>query len=102
MRWSHYEQELDQCYSDEWDCPTDSAKFLKKKESERVYLFLTGLDKIFDEVQSRILGRKPVSTLREAFLEIRREETRRRGMMSSQVTAPIVVENSAFAVAKKE
>ncbi|XP_040950839.1 uncharacterized protein [Gossypium hirsutum] len=71
-------QELDQCYNDEWECPGDGVKAMKKEENERAYLFLAGLNKEFDEVRSRILGKKPLPKLRDIFSEVRREETRRK------------------------
>ncbi|KAK5785059.1 hypothetical protein PVK06_039604 [Gossypium arboreum] len=74
-------QELDQCYNDEWECPGDGVKAMKKEENERAYLFLAGLNKKFDEVISRILGKKPLPKLREFFSEVRREETRRKVML---------------------
>ncbi|XP_040940733.1 uncharacterized protein [Gossypium hirsutum] len=73
--------ELDQCYNDEWECPGDGVKAMKKEENERAYLFLAGLNKEFDEVRSRILGKKPLPKLREIFSEVRREETRRKVML---------------------
>ncbi|XP_075088312.1 uncharacterized protein LOC142170326 [Nicotiana tabacum] len=60
-------QELDQCYNDEWECPMDSVKAMKKEENERVYLFLAGLNQGFDEVRSRILEKKSLPSLRETF-----------------------------------
>ncbi|KAK3017341.1 hypothetical protein RJ639_007522 [Escallonia herrerae] len=83
-------QELDQCYNDEWVCPSDCVKIMKKEECDRVYLFLAGLNRDFDEVRSRILGKKPLPSLREAFSEIRREETRRKVMLTNLNPKPAV------------
>ncbi|KAK3025234.1 hypothetical protein RJ639_044582 [Escallonia herrerae] len=58
---------------------SDSVKVMKKEECDLVYLFLAGLNRDFDEVRSRILGKIPLPSLCEAFSEIRREETRRKG-----------------------
>ncbi|KAK5819583.1 hypothetical protein PVK06_024596 [Gossypium arboreum] len=62
-------QELDQCYNDEWECPEDGVKAMKKEENERAYLFLAGLNKEFYEVRSRILGKKSLPKLRKIFSE---------------------------------
>ena len=63
-------QELDQCYNGEWDCPTNSVKIMKKEENDNVYLFLAGLNRDLDEVEARILGKKPLPSLHETFSEI--------------------------------
>lgn len=89
-------QELDQFYGDEWECTRDSVKIKKKEESDRVYLFLAGLNKVFDEARSRILSRKPLPSLREVFSEIRRDETRRNVMLKSNVKPFDDVETSAL------
>ena len=64
-------QELDLCYEDDWECPANSVKHKKREENERVYNFLTGLNQELDEVRGRILGRKPLPSLREVFSEVR-------------------------------
>ena len=37
-------QELDLCYDDEWDCPSDSVRYMKWMEYDRVYVLLAGLN----------------------------------------------------------
>ena len=74
-------QELDLCYDDDWECSADSVKHKKREENERVYNFLAGLNQELDEVRGRILGRKPLPSLREVFSEVRREEARRKVMI---------------------
>ena len=96
-------QELEQCYNDEWECTGDSVKAMKKEESDRVYLFLAGLNKEFDEVRSRILSKNPLPTLRETFSEVRREETRRKVMLKPDLnTDQKGMESSALVVKKEE
>ena len=75
-------QELDLCYEDEWDCPNDSVRHRKREENDRVYVFLAGLNQNLDEVRGRILGRKPLPFIREVFSEVRREEARRKVMLT--------------------
>ncbi|RVW39537.1 Retrovirus-related Pol polyprotein from transposon RE1 [Vitis vinifera] len=75
-------QELDLCYEDEWDCPNDSVRHKKREENDRVYVFLAGLNHNLDEVRGRILGRKPLPSIREVFSEVRREEARRKVMLT--------------------
>nr|XP_027078684.1 uncharacterized protein LOC113701961 [Coffea arabica] len=87
-------QELDLCYEDEWDCRADSVRYKKREENDRVYVFLAGLNQELDEVRGRILGRKPLPSIREVFSEVRREESRRKVMLKSK--AEDEVETSAL------
>ncbi|RVX01288.1 Retrovirus-related Pol polyprotein from transposon TNT 1-94 [Vitis vinifera] len=52
-------------------------------EGKRVFKFLLGLNKNLDEIRGRIMGVKPLPSLREAFSEVRREESRKNLMMGS-------------------
>ncbi|XP_052190532.1 uncharacterized protein LOC127800131 [Diospyros lotus] len=52
----------------------DSTKYSKMIEKDRMFDFLHGLNYDLDEVRGRILGTKPLPSLREAFAEVRREE----------------------------
>ena len=72
---------MDHCYEDEWNCHTDSVQYKKREENDRVYVFLAGLNQELDEVRGRILGRKPLPSIREVFSEVHREETRRNVML---------------------
>ena len=36
-------QELDQCYDDVWENANDLARFKKREENDRVYMFLAGV-----------------------------------------------------------
>lgn len=73
-------QELDLCYEDDWDCTANSFRHKKRKENDGVYVFLAGLNQELDKVRDRILGRKPLPSIRDIFSEVRREETRRKVM----------------------
>ena len=48
-----------------------------------------GLNKSLDEVRGRLLGTKPLPSLREVFSEVHREESRKRVMMGSPNAAHI-------------
>ncbi|XP_030442099.2 uncharacterized protein LOC115664291 [Syzygium oleosum] len=90
-------QELDQCYDDTWKSPTDCKRQMKREENDRVYMFLAGLNRSLDEVRGRILGRKPLPSIREVFSEVRREESRRRIMLhDSETSVSSISENSAL------
>jgi hypothetical protein len=54
----------------------------KREENDRVYVFLAGLNHNLDEVRGRILCRKPLLSIREVFSEVRREEARRKVMLT--------------------
>lgn len=75
-------QEIDLFYDVEWACPFDAEKYKKLLEKERTFDFLHGLTPDLDEVRGRLLGVKPFLTLRESFDEVRREESRKRVMLT--------------------
>ncbi|KZV37837.1 hypothetical protein F511_10867 [Dorcoceras hygrometricum] len=79
-------QELDLCYDDKWECKHECLKYHKRMEGDRVYVFLAGLNRDLDEVRGRILGRNPLPSLVEVFAEVRREEGRRKIMLSSKLS----------------
>lgn len=59
----------------------DSTLFKKMLEKDRVFEFLVRLNADLDEVRGRILGKEPLTSTREVFLEVRRGESRKMGMM---------------------
>ncbi|XP_073062852.1 uncharacterized protein [Primulina eburnea] len=77
-------QELDQHYDDVWESKEDFARQKKREENDRVYVFLAGMNHDLDEVKGRILGRRPLPSIREVFSEIRQEESRKK-VMNNQV-----------------
>ncbi|XP_024024880.1 uncharacterized protein LOC112092581 [Morus notabilis] len=83
-----------------WESPSDGNRYRQIIEKKRVFKFLMGLNKDLDEVRGRILGTKPLPSLREAFSEVRREESRKKvmlGTLNNQPTAA-ATEGSALAV----
>ncbi|KAF7822121.1 Retrovirus-related Pol polyprotein from transposon TNT 1-94 [Senna tora] len=66
-----------------------------KQEQKRLYKFLMGLTNSFEEVRSRILGRNTLPSLKEAFSEVRCEESRKKINHLSTTKSPL--ENSAMA-----
>lgn len=78
-----YWQQLDVLNTLTWSCSADGKQYKRLLETDRIYKFLLGLNQDLDEVRVRILGTKPMPTLREVFSEVRREESRRRVMLSS-------------------
>ncbi|XP_057971056.1 uncharacterized protein LOC131159875 [Malania oleifera] len=74
-------QKLDLSCEEEWECTGDSVRFKKKMENERVFEFLLGLNRELDDLRSKILGCRPLPTIREVFSEVRREESRRNVML---------------------
>ena len=88
-------QQIDMFEVHSWKCADDTALYKKIVEQKRTIKFLLGLNKELDQVRSRVMGIKPLPTIREAFSEIRREESRKKVMMgSSSAQAP---EGSALA-----
>ncbi|KAH9796155.1 retrovirus-related pol polyprotein from transposon RE1 [Citrus sinensis] len=90
-------QELDLFNECEWSCIDDGARYKKLVDKDRIYDFLAGLNKELDDVRGRILGTKPLPSIREIFAEVRREESCKRVMLGEpkSLTAP---ETSALAV----
>ena len=79
-----------------WKCPDDSALYKKVVEQKRTFQFLVGLNKDLDEVRARIMAIKPLPRIREAFLEARREESKRKLMMIGDSSTISTMEGSAL------
>ena len=77
-------RQLDTFETNDQDYPTDKAKYKKILERKHVYKFLLGLNKNLDKVRGRIMGMKPLPSIREAFFEVHREEIRKKFIMWSQ------------------
>ncbi|KAI5439394.1 hypothetical protein KIW84_024971 [Lathyrus oleraceus] len=77
-------------------CIEDSVLFLKRRENDRVFMFLAGLNKDLDEVRGRVLRKIPFPTLRETFAKIRREVARQ-GIMMGKTPRSSESEGSAQA-----
>jgi hypothetical protein len=81
-----------------WNCPEDTVLYRRIVEQKRTFKFLIGLNKNLDEVKGRIMGTKPLPNLREAFSEVRREESRKKVMMGPHNSAHIM---EGFALAAR-
>ncbi|CAN1819859.1 hypothetical protein LINPERHAP1_LOCUS28873 [Linum perenne] len=92
--WLH----LDMYEAQPWDTAKDAKLFKRFIEKKRTLQFLLGLNQSLDDAKSRIMGTKPFPSLKEAFAEVRREESRRKLMLSSQ---KVPGESSALAVQSK-
>ncbi|GAV82860.1 UBN2_3 domain-containing protein, partial [Cephalotus follicularis] len=64
-------QELDLHYQADWEGLEGNQKFKKHLEKERLYEFLAGLNRELDEVRGIILGYRPLTSIDDAFAEIR-------------------------------
>ena len=82
-------QELDQYNDDVWESQADFLQHKKREENDRVFMLLAGINQNMDEVKGRILGRRPLPSIREVFSEIQVEESPRK-VMSSNEPAPIL------------
>lgn len=89
-------------YTISWECPANSIKYTKMLENDRVFDFLHGLNLDLDEVCGRLLNTKPFPTLREVFVEVRREENRRKVMLTQHTNSILDPQNSALTTVKKE
>ncbi|XP_052207458.1 uncharacterized protein LOC127811542 [Diospyros lotus] len=93
--------EMDMFYTISWESPTDSNKYNKMIEKDRIFDFLHGLNPDLDELRGRILGTKPLPSLKEVFAEVRREESRHKVMLQHQIDPVLPHQNSALASIKQ-
>ncbi|CAH9061826.1 unnamed protein product [Cuscuta epithymum] len=77
-------QELDHCNNDVWENKNDQARQKKREENDRVFMFLAGVNQNLDDVKGRLLGRRPLPSIREVFSEVRLEENRRKIMSTDK------------------
>ena len=82
-------QELDLFNSLAWKDPDDAILYRNMVESDQIYDFLAGLNKGLDDVRGRLLGIKPLPQIEEIFVEIRREECRRRVTLGGSTISTI-------------
>ncbi|KAF7835635.1 Retrovirus-related Pol polyprotein from transposon RE2 [Senna tora] len=87
-------QKLDLLESYNWSYSTDAQYFKKLVEEKRLYKFLLGLNETFEDVRGRILGRSSLPSLKEAFSEVRREESRKK--INNTNTSHSPLEHSAL------
>ncbi|XP_073315737.1 uncharacterized protein [Primulina huaijiensis] len=80
-------QQLDVFETHAWKCMEDGLRYRKIVEQKRTFKFLLGLNKELDDVRGRVMSVKPFLGLREAFAEIRREESRKKVMMGPPPTS---------------
>lgn len=93
---------MDLFYTVHWRCSEDSDLYNKMIEKDRVFDFLNGLNSELDEVRERILGTKPLPSLKEVFSEVRKEESRRRVMLNQQSEVAMTNQNSTLATFTRE
>ena len=67
-------------------------------EKERVFEFLTGLNKELNEVRGRLLSRSPFLSIDDAFAEVRREEACKKVMLGNKSNSPGPMDGSAPAI----
>lgn len=65
-----------------WKCPDDEQIYRDIVEKKRVFQFFLGLNDTLDDARGRILGTKPLPSLRAAFSEVRQEESRQKVMLA--------------------
>ncbi|XP_024030846.1 uncharacterized protein LOC112094389 [Morus notabilis] len=94
-------QQLDMFESHGWKCPEDNILYRKIVEQKRTFKFLLGLNKNLDEVRGRVMGTKPLLSLREGFFEVRREESRKKVMMGGQHSSPTLEGSAGSALAAR-
>ncbi|RVW83276.1 Retrovirus-related Pol polyprotein from transposon TNT 1-94 [Vitis vinifera] len=73
------------------------ATYRQIVEQKRLFKFFLGLNRELDDVRGRIMGIKPLPSLREAFSEVRREESRKKVMMGSKEQPAPTLDGSALA-----
>ena len=88
-----HQLDLFETYS--WKCADDTALYRSIVEKRRTFKFLHGLNKELDAVRSRIMSIKPLPSVKEAFSEVRHEESRKKVMMGAS-PLPSTQESSAL------
>ncbi|RVW34501.1 Retrovirus-related Pol polyprotein from transposon RE1 [Vitis vinifera] len=94
---TRYWQQLDLFETHSWKCSDDAATYRKIMEQKRLFKFFLGLNRELDDVRGRIMGIKPLPSLREAFSKVRREESRKKVMMGSKEQPAPTLDASALA-----
>ncbi|RVX11272.1 Retrovirus-related Pol polyprotein from transposon RE1 [Vitis vinifera] len=85
---TRYWQQLDLFETHSWKCSDDAATYRQIVEQKRLFKFFLGLNRELDDVRGRIMGIKPLPSLREAFSKVRREESRKKVMMDQKSNLP--------------
>ena len=75
-------QELDMFNTHQWHCQEDIALYNSIVDKERIYDFVSGLNKDLDEVQGRTLAMRLLSHIDDIFPEVRREESKKKKMLA--------------------
>ncbi|RVX11422.1 Retrovirus-related Pol polyprotein from transposon TNT 1-94 [Vitis vinifera] len=94
---TRYWQQLDLFETHSWKCSDDAATYRQIVEQKRLFKFFLGLNRELDDVRGRIMGIKPLPSLREAFSEVRREVSRKKVMMGSKEQPAPTLDASALA-----
>ncbi|RVW56514.1 Retrovirus-related Pol polyprotein from transposon TNT 1-94 [Vitis vinifera] len=94
---TRYWQQLDLFETHSWKCSDDAATYRQIVEQKRLFKFFLGLNRELDDVRGRIMGIKPLPSLREAFSKVRREESRKKVMMGSKEQPAPTLDASALA-----
>ncbi|KAK0607433.1 hypothetical protein LWI29_014912 [Acer saccharum] len=63
-------QQVDTLENDKFKNPKDEITHKKSIEKKRIFKFLFGLNRNFDDVRGRVMAIKPLRTLREAFSKV--------------------------------
>ncbi|RVW57281.1 hypothetical protein CK203_111284 [Vitis vinifera] len=64
---TRYWQQLDLFETHSWKCSDDAATYRQIVEQKRLFKFFLGLNRELDDVRGRIMGIKPLPSLRELF-----------------------------------
>ncbi|RVW82011.1 Retrovirus-related Pol polyprotein from transposon RE1 [Vitis vinifera] len=94
---TRYWQQLDLFETHSWNVRMMPATYRQIVEQKRLFKFFLGLNRELDDVRGRIMGIKPLPSLREAFSEVRREESRKKVMMGSKEQPAPTLNASALA-----
>ena len=93
---TRYWQQLDLFETYSWKCTDDTTLYRNIVEKRRTFKFLHGLNKELDAVRSRIMSIKPLPHVKEAFSEVRQEESRKKVMLGASPN-PSTQDSSALA-----
>ena len=84
-----------------WSCPDDVELYRKTAKKERIYDFVSSLNKELDEVQGCVLTIKPLPNVEDIFAKVRSEESQKLRMLG-ELRFLTTIDNSALTVQRQD
>lgn len=95
-------QELDDIDDCIMECPNDIVTYNTKVNSQRVYLFLAGLNPQLDGVRGRVLATKPLPNIQAIYAMVCAEANRQEAMLGGTIGEGAVMASRKMPTSKKD